>query len=178
MPANLTFPNVKIQSNLSFSLSSTGDPSTFTFTMDALPGYTYFDKSKEVLCVIQVIEDQTNADKIINPIMPHNEVLEHDSTEIDDSHYIGFGTGSGTTKGNAKITITGASNTVEVDGSLTLTGASIPDGATITWSSSDTTKATVSDGTVSGVAVGTVTITASAEGYESGTYTVTVVPAG
>lgn len=178
MPANLTFPNVKIQSNLSFSLSGTGDPSTFTFTMDALPGYTYFDKSREVLCVIQVIEDQTNADKIINPVMPHNEVLEHDSTEIDDSHYIGFGVGSGATKGNAKITITGASNTVEVDGSLTLTGASIPDGATITWSSSDTTKATVSNGTVSGVAVGTVTITASAEGYESGTYTVTVVPAG
>ena len=90
MPANLTFPNVKIQSNLTFSLSGTGDPSTFTFTMDALPGYTYFDKSREVLCVIQVIEDQTNADKIINPVMPHNGALEHDDLEIYDAKYIGY----------------------------------------------------------------------------------------
>jgi hypothetical protein len=96
MPANLTFPNVKIQSNLTFSLSGTGDPSTFTFTMDALPGYTYFDKSREVLCVIQVIEDQTNADKVINPVMPHNKTLEHDDLEIYDARYIGY---SATTAG-------------------------------------------------------------------------------
>ena len=178
MPANLTFPNVKIQSNLTFSLSGTGDPSTFTFTMDALPGYTYFDKSREVLCVIQVIEDQTNADKIINPVMPHNETLEHDNEEIDDAHYIGFGTGSGSTTGNAVIEISGTASTVEVEGTLALTASSIPSGATITWESSDTTKATVSNGTVTGVAAGTVTITAKAEGYKSGTYTVTVVNAG
>ena len=94
MPANLTFPNVKIQSNLTFTLSGTGDPSTFTFTMDALPGYTYFDKSREVLCVIQVIEDQTNADKVVNPVMPHNTTLEHKKDEIDDSKYIGYWTGA------------------------------------------------------------------------------------
>jgi hypothetical protein len=92
MPANLTFPNVKIQSNLTFSLSGTGDPSTFTFTMDALPGYTYFDKSREVLCVIQVIEDQTNADKAPNPVMPHDTTLQHKDDEIYDAKYIGYGT--------------------------------------------------------------------------------------
>ena len=43
MPAEITLPNVKIQSNFTFSMASTGDPSTFTFTMDAFPGYTYFD---------------------------------------------------------------------------------------------------------------------------------------
>ena len=43
MPANITLPNVKIQSNFTFSMASTGDPSTFTLTMDAMPGYTYFD---------------------------------------------------------------------------------------------------------------------------------------
>ena len=100
MPANLTFPNVKIQSNLTFQLSGTGDPSTFTFTMDALPGYTYFDKSREVMCVIQVIEDQTNADKIINPVMPHNKTLEHNDKEVNDSHYIGYGNGTTSTGGN------------------------------------------------------------------------------
>ena len=102
MPANLTFPNAKIQSAFTFQLSGTGDPSTFTFTMDALPGYTYFDKSREVLCVIQVIEDQTNADKVINPVMPHNMKLEHDKKEIDDSHYIGYGDGTTGTGGNTE----------------------------------------------------------------------------
>ena len=57
MPAEITLPNVKIQSNFTFSMASTGDPSTFTFTMDAMPGYTAFDKTKKVLCVMQVVED-------------------------------------------------------------------------------------------------------------------------
>lgn len=178
MPANLTFPNVKIQSNLTFSLSGTGDPSTFTFTMDALPGYTYFDKSREVLCVIQVIEDQTNADKIIQPVMPHNAALEHANDEVNDIHYLGYGTAEGSTKGNAEITISGTASTVAVAGTLALTASSVPEGATITWASSDENKATVSNGTVTGVAAGTVTITASADGYKSGTYTVTVTAAG
>ena len=176
MPANLTFPNVKIQSNLTFQLSGTGDPSTFTFTMDALPGYTYFDKSREVLCVIQVIEDQTNADKVINPVMPHNTTLEHEIDEIEDITYLGFGTADNTTKGNANIQITGASHTVAQEGTLVLTAKSLPAGASVTWASSDTTIATVSNGTVTGSAskTGTVTITASAAGYKTGTYEVTV----
>ena len=57
MPAELTLPNVKIQSNFTFSMASTGDPSTFTFTMDAFPGYTYFDPTKKVLMVMQIVED-------------------------------------------------------------------------------------------------------------------------
>ena len=176
MPANLTFPNVKIQSNLTFSLSGTGDPSTFTFTMDALPGYTYFDKSREVLCVIQVIEDQTNADKVIQPVMPHNDILEHDVTEIDDITYIGYGVTEGTTGENAKITISGTSHTVAQEGTLVLTAKSLPAGASVTWASSDNTIATVSNGTVTGSAskTGKVTITASATGYKTGTYEVTV----
>ena len=60
-PANITLPNVKIQSNWTFSMASTGDPSTFTFTMDAMPGYTYFDQTKKVLCVIQVVEDSNSS---------------------------------------------------------------------------------------------------------------------
>jgi hypothetical protein len=50
-------------------MASTGDPSTFTFTMDAFPGYTAFDKTKKVLCVIQVVEDTNNADKEIVSVM-------------------------------------------------------------------------------------------------------------
>lgn len=69
LPAEITLPNVKIQSNFTFSMASTGDPSTFTFTMDAFPGYTAFDKSKKVLCVIQVVEDTNNADKEVVSVM-------------------------------------------------------------------------------------------------------------
>ena len=57
LPAEITFPNVKIQSNFTFTMASTGDPSTFTFTMDALPGYTYFNGKKKVLCAIQVVNE-------------------------------------------------------------------------------------------------------------------------
>lgn len=71
MPAEITLPNVKIQSNFTFSMASTGDPSTFTFTMDAFPGYTYFDRTKKVLCVIQVVEETNEAEVIRKSVMPH-----------------------------------------------------------------------------------------------------------
>lgn len=71
MPAEITLPNVKIQSNFTFSMASTGDPSTFTFTMDAFPGYTYFDRTKKVLCVMQVVEDATAGTETRNSVMKH-----------------------------------------------------------------------------------------------------------
>lgn len=56
MAATFIIPKVKIQSNFTFSMASSGDPSTFTFTMDAFPDYTKFDKTKEVLFVLQIVE--------------------------------------------------------------------------------------------------------------------------
>lgn len=81
LPAEITLPNVKIQSNFTFSMASTGDPSTFTFTMDAFPGYTAFDRTKKVLCVIQVVEDAADADKEAKTVMGHvsTEKSENDS---------------------------------------------------------------------------------------------------
>ena len=55
MPAEFIIPNCKIQSNFNFTMASSGDPSTFTFTMDAFPDYTRFDKTKKVLAAIQII---------------------------------------------------------------------------------------------------------------------------
>lgn len=55
MAAEIILPKVKVQSGFTFSMASTGDPSTFTFTMDAMPGYTKFDKTKKVCAVIQTI---------------------------------------------------------------------------------------------------------------------------
>lgn len=70
MPAEITFPNVKIQSNFTFTMASSGDPSTFTFTMDAMPGYTHFNKTRKVLCAIQIIEDTIKADGAISSVFP------------------------------------------------------------------------------------------------------------
>lgn len=53
-PAEFVLPKVKIQSNFTFTMAASGDPSTFTFTMDAFPGRAPFD-SKKVLCAIQMI---------------------------------------------------------------------------------------------------------------------------
>ena len=51
MPAEFIIPNCKIQSN-------------FTFTIDAFPDYTRFDKTKKVLAAIQIIEgNATSEDK-------------------------------------------------------------------------------------------------------------------
>ena len=89
MPANITLPNVKIQSNFTFSMASTGDPSTFTFTMDAFPGYTYFDKKKKVLCVIQVVEDVTGSTTTWDTVMPHNDTndpVDADGDGIPDNN--------------------------------------------------------------------------------------------
>jgi len=74
MPANLIIPNAKIQSNFTFSMASTGDPSTFTFTMDAMPGYTYFDNARKVLCVLQIIEDENAAGQGVHSVMDTNQV--------------------------------------------------------------------------------------------------------
>ena len=63
MPAEFIIPNCKVQSNFTFSMASSGDPSTFTFTMDAFPDFTRFDKSKKVLAAIQIIEDEVGSDE-------------------------------------------------------------------------------------------------------------------
>ena len=57
-PAEFVIPNCKVQSNFTFTMAPTGDPSTFTFTMDAFPDYTKFDKTKKVIAAIQIVEDK------------------------------------------------------------------------------------------------------------------------
>lgn len=90
MPANITLPNVKIQSNFTFSMASTGDPSTFTFTMDAFPGYTYFDRTTKVLCVIQIVDESISENRKLQPVMRHDDeyyekdILAKDSIPAND----------------------------------------------------------------------------------------------
>lgn len=65
MPAEFIIPNCKVQSNFTFTMASSGDPSTFTFTMDAFPDFTRFDHSKKVLAAIQVINAADGEDSLI-----------------------------------------------------------------------------------------------------------------
>ena len=61
LAAEFIIPNAKVQSNFNFTMASSGDPSTFTFTMDAFPDYTRWNPNKKVLCAIQVVTDTNTA---------------------------------------------------------------------------------------------------------------------
>lgn len=69
----------------------------------------------------------------------------------------------GVVKGDiaAYVTLDKKTATVAAEATTSLTATAYPAGSTVTWASSDTSVATVSSGTVTGVAEGTATITAS-----------------
>ena len=91
LPANLTFPNVKLQSNFTMTFAGSGDPSTFDFTMDAFPDYTYFDRTKKVMAVLQIVDSialgadiaATQAD---NPVMYHDTTIQDKESYVNDSN--------------------------------------------------------------------------------------------
>ena len=92
------------------------------------------------------------------------------SSDDDDN------SGKDTTVAVTGVTLDNTTASVEVDKTVTLTATVAPDNATdktVTWATSDSTKATVADGVVTGVAAGEVTITATA-GDKSASCTVTV----
>ena len=78
MPAEFIIPNCKIQSNFTFTMASSGDPSTFTFTMDAFPDYTRFNDSKKVLAAIQIISD-TIGETVLTREKTQTERVANDS---------------------------------------------------------------------------------------------------
>ena len=91
LPANLTFPNVRLQSNFTMTFAGTGDPSTFDFTMDAFPGYTYFDKKKKVLAVMQIVDSialgaESAASQAEDPVMYHDNIAQHAEAAAHDSY--------------------------------------------------------------------------------------------
>lgn len=62
LPAEFIIPKVKIQSNFTFTMGSSGDPSSFTFTMDAFPDYVVGNNTKKVLASIQILNADDNCD--------------------------------------------------------------------------------------------------------------------
>lgn len=92
MPAEFIIPNAKVQSNFTFTMASSGDPSTFTFTMDAFPGeLRYGTAGKKVLAAIQIIaaagtnvvgRDKTDTKRYVND---NGIVLEEDGSIAKDT---------------------------------------------------------------------------------------------
>lgn len=62
---------------------------------------------------------------------------------------------------DAGVSLNKHNASVAVSGTTTITATTTPTGKTVTWTSSDTSKATVSNGTVTGVAAGSAIVTAS-----------------
>lgn len=82
MPAEFIIPNCRIQSNFTFTMASSGDPSTFDFVMDAFPDYTRFDKTQKVLAEIQIVG--VDADEELTRIKTKSEdLLNSDDLIVD-----------------------------------------------------------------------------------------------
>jgi hypothetical protein len=60
-PAQFTIPKAKVQSNFTFTMAPTGDPSTWTFNLDAFPAKTRF-ASKKVMFTLDI--SNTSSDVI------------------------------------------------------------------------------------------------------------------
>ena len=122
-PAEFIIPRGKIQSNFTFSMANSGDPSTFTFTIDAFPAYTKFDKTKKVMAALQIIDPKAAGHNYADhTILGHNDYRdEKDSDAYYDDIYDGvsiFGGGSST------VTPTASEQTPTE--SVTPTGTSTP----------------------------------------------------
>lgn len=84
LPAEFIIPNCKIQSAFTFTMASSGDPSTFTFTMDAFPDYTRWNKTKKVFAAIQVFDVGAVGADLDRLGTPHNNA--NVSSRYDTSH--------------------------------------------------------------------------------------------
>lgn len=58
MPAVFQLPKVKLQSNFSLAMASSGDPSTVTFTFDCFPGTVPGNKSHKVLGALTIVGEE------------------------------------------------------------------------------------------------------------------------
>lgn len=53
--------------------------------MDVMPGYTYFNKNKKALCVIQIIDNEVSAETAWESVMRHQDGASHVSRHEDTS---------------------------------------------------------------------------------------------
>ena len=85
-PAEFIIPRGKIQSNFTFTMANSGDPSTFTFTIDAFPAFTKFNKTKKVMAALQIIDPQEAQHNYADhTILGHNSYRDGDENGVVDS---------------------------------------------------------------------------------------------
>ena len=82
LPAQFIIPRGKIQSNFTFTMANSGDPSTFTFTIDAFPAYTKFNKRKKVMAALQIIDPSEAKHNYAN-----KQVVGHEGRDADHDDY-------------------------------------------------------------------------------------------
>ena len=90
LPVEFIIPNLKIQTALTFNMTSSGDPSTFTFNGEAFPDYTKFSPTQRVFADIQIIGADDNYDSAgvegISDAETSYRRFQYD--ENKDGHYI------------------------------------------------------------------------------------------
>lgn len=52
--SQIVIPKAQIQNNFTMTMANSGDPSTFTFTVDCMPDYTYSNKTTKVLAELNM----------------------------------------------------------------------------------------------------------------------------
>jgi hypothetical protein len=103
LPAEFILPKVKIQTNFTFTMAASGDPSTFTFTLDAFPDYTKFDRTKKVLASIQVLNADDNYDLNPDELAPNYEYGRFQYNEDTKGNYLWNDKTTGQTKDDTKV---------------------------------------------------------------------------
>lgn len=83
LPAEFVIPRGKIQSNFTFTMANSGDPSTFTFTIDCFPAFTKFNRKKKVMAVLQVLDQEASGHNYrTKGVMGHEGRTE--DADVDD----------------------------------------------------------------------------------------------
>lgn len=91
LPAEFVIPRCKVQSNFTFSMAATGDPSTFDFVLDAFPEYSKFDETKKVLAILQVVDDTETSTEDQRHHMSKPETIDAAAGSSDHRDMYGFG---------------------------------------------------------------------------------------
>ena len=108
--------------------------------MDCFPGYTYFDQTRKVLCVIQVIEDAEGTEENIHSVMGHKDDEEIDIA-YDDSTAEKLTVTVTTQPALATTSVTIDSETGKATVSLGTTPVCSPDVVTYTFTGNEATEA-------------------------------------
>lgn len=88
VPAEIIIPKGKVQTSFTFTMSSSGDPSTFQFTVDAFPGYVK-GASQKTLAALQILGADDNYDAEVGAETGEVTYKRYQYNENTDGFYFG-----------------------------------------------------------------------------------------